>query len=200
MFLESETQNYNVLCVFDIVITIFFSLYGEICKVVRYHQADTNRMQKEFQCLISFEDAATNRKKLFQQALLQAKHGKVLYILPEELNELPELSQDISSVSRHYIKMINFLYVKNVEALIESVCTLPEWQNIPSTIILDDLSQYCNRKNIQNACGLVALILDTNRRCSVALKAPCRLYISITKDNVGEDYCNILKELYSTEE
>lgn len=156
-------------------------------------------MQEEMQCLISFEDAATNRKKLFQEALLQAKHGKVLYILPEELNELPELSQDIGYVSRHYIKMINFLYVKDIEALIESVCTLPVWQNIPSTVILDDISQYCNRKKIQNACGLVALLKDTIRSCSIALKAPCRLYISINKDNVGEDYCNILKELYCTE-
>lgn len=156
-------------------------------------------MQKEIQCLIFFEDAATNRKKLFQEALLQAKHGKVLYIVPEELSELPELSQDISSVSRHYIKMISFLYVKNIDALIESVCTLPEWQNKPSTIILDDLSLYCNRKNIQNACGLVALLLDTVRTCSVSLKTPCRLRVSITKDNVGEDYCNILKELYCTE-
>lgn len=157
-------------------------------------------MQTEFQCLISFEDTDTNRKKLFQQALLQAKHGKVLYILPEELNELPELSQDINSVSRHYIKMISFLYVKNIETLIESLCTLPEWQNIPSTIILDDVSQYCNKKNIQSACGLVALCLDTVRSCSVALKAPSRLYISMTKGNVGEDYCNVLKELYCTEE
>lgn len=155
-------------------------------------------MQEEMRCLISFEDAATNRKKLFQEALLQAKHGKVLYILPEELNELPELSQDIGYVSRHYIKMISFLYVKDIEALIESVCTLPVWQNIPSTIILDDISQYCNRKKIQNACGLVALLSDTIRSCSIALKAPCRLYISINKDNVGEDYCNMLKELYCT--
>lgn len=157
-------------------------------------------MQEEMWCLISFEDAAMNRKKLFQEALLQAKHGKVLYILPEELNELPELSQDIGSINRHYIKMISFLYAKNIEALIESVCTLPVWQNIPCTIILDDLSQYCNRKKLQNACGLVAFLLDTIRSCSIALKAPCRLYISITKDNVGEDYCNMLKELYCTED
>lgn len=157
-------------------------------------------MQEEIQCLISFENAGTNRKKLFQEALTQAKYGKVLYILPEELNELPELSQDISSVSRHYIKMISFLYVKNIEALIESVCTLPEWQNIPSTIILDDLSEYCNKKKTQNACGLVAILLDTIRSCSIALKAPCKLFISITKENVGEDYCKMLRDLYSTEE
>lgn len=156
---------------------------------------DTTRMQ-EMRCLISFEDAGTNRKKLFQEAILQAKYGKVLYILPEELNELPELSQDIGSVNRHYIKMISFLYVKNIETLIESVCTLPVWQNIPSTIILDDLSQYCERKKIQNACGLVAFLLDTIRSCSIALKAPCSLYISINKENVGEDYCNMLRELY----
>lgn len=156
-------------------------------------------MQTEIQCKIYFEDASTNRKKLFQEALSQAKHGKVLYILPEELNELPELSQDISSVSRHYIKMISFLYVKNLEALTESVSSLSEWQNIPSTIILDDLSEYCNKENIQNACGLVAILLDTVRCCSIALKAPCKLFISITKENIGEDYCKMLRDLYCTE-
>lgn len=140
-------------------------------------------------------DPNTNRKSLFEDALLFAKHGKVLYILYDELEELPELSQDISLVNKHYMKMISFLYVKTVESLIESLTTLPYWQNVPSTIILDDLSQYCNKDRLQNACGITAFLIDSARSCSNKLDSQCRLRISVNHI-VGEDYCNTLKELY----
>lgn len=146
-------------------------------------------------CTFYFEDGRTNRKKLFEEALLHAKNGKVLYILSEELNELPELSQDLSLLNKHYMKMITFMYVKSLDSLIESMSALQDWQNIPSTIILDDLSVYCNN-NLQSACGVVALLQDSSRCCSKLLERTCRLFISVPKMIVGEDYCNILKEFY----
>ncbi|KAJ8722013.1 hypothetical protein PYW08_004415 [Mythimna loreyi] len=147
-------------------------------------------------CTFYFEDANANRKKLFAKALLHAKDGKVLYILAEELNELPVLSQDLSSINKHYMKMVTFMYVKSLDSLIESISALQDWQSIPSTIILDDLSAYCNKNDLQNACGIVALLQDSTKCCSNLLKGTCRLFISVPKGIVGEDYCNMLKELY----
>lgn len=148
-------------------------------------------------CTFYFEDASANRKKLFEKAIIHAKDGKVLYILAEELNELPELSQDLNSVNKHFMKMITFMYVKSLESLIESLSALQDWKNIPSTIILDDLSAYCNKNDLQNACGVVALLRDSTSCCSQLLKGTCRLFISVPRMIVGEDYCNILKDFYS---
>lgn len=153
-------------------------------------------MERDIKCTFYFEDLTTNRKRLFEDALLFAKHGKVLYILREELSELPELSQDISSVNRHYMKMISFLYTTNLESLIESVSTLPDWQNVPATIILDDLSGYCNVNNLQNACGVVSFLIDTARSCSSLLKMQSRVCISVTRSSVGDSFCTTLQELY----
>lgn len=147
-------------------------------------------------CDFIFEKLNTNRKKLFEIALSCAKTGKVFYILQEELNELPELSQDLNSVNRHYMKMISFLYTKTIDALIESISTLPEWQSIPNTIILDNLNGYCSKNSLQQACGIVALLLDTAYSCSKSLKTSCNLYISVDRQAVGNDYCNIMQELY----
>lgn len=148
------------------------------------------------ECVFYFENWKVNRKKLFEEAIACSKHGKVLYIMKEEPNELPQLSQDLGSVDRHYMKMISFLYAKNLESLIESIASLPNWQNVPSTIILEDLALYCESDKIQNACGVVAFLIDTMRVCEVSLKVPCKLFISVTKDSVGDTYCNALKELY----
>lgn len=155
------------------------------------------KMQNNVECFFLCEESSINRKRLFEEALINAKHGKVLYILQDELDELPELSQDLSSVNRHYMKMISFLYTKSLDTLIESISTLPDWQNVPSTIILDDLSVYCDKNDTQNACGLVAFLVDTARACSATLKTNCRLYISVTKEALGIEFCNTLKELYS---
>lgn len=138
-------------------------------------------------------DPVNNRKRLFGDAITFAKLGKVVYILQDELDELPELSQDLSLVNKHYMKMISFLYAKSIESLIESVSSLPDWQSVPSTIILDDLSAYCHK--LQNACGITALLKDTARSCASVLESPCRLRISIN-ESLGEDYCNTLMELY----
>lgn len=153
-------------------------------------------MERDIKCSFFFDDLKTNRKRLFEEALLYAKHGKVLYILREELSELPELSQDICSVNRHYMKMISFLYTKNLESLIDSVSTLPDWQNVPATIILDDLSGYCNVNNLHNACAVVAFLIDTARSCSSLLKTSCRVCISVTRSDVGDTFCTTLQELY----
>ncbi|KAG7308871.1 hypothetical protein JYU34_006133 [Plutella xylostella] len=143
-----------------------------------------------------FNDTQTNRKELFKEALSSARNGKVLYILHEEFTELPELSQDLASVNRHYMKMISFLYAKSLTALIEIISTLSDWQNIPFTIIVENLNDYCPKDKLQNACGVVALLIDSIQRCSKALGVPCKLLISIDKD-IGEENCNIMKELYS---
>lgn len=143
-----------------------------------------------------FDEPDISRKKLFEEALLGAKRGRVLYIIYEEFNELPLLSQELNSLNKHYMKMITFLYAKSLDSLIESISTLPEWQSVPTTIILDDLSAYCNKNNVQNACGVIALLIDTARCCSISLKTLCKIFVSISKNSVGEDYCNILNELY----
>ncbi|CAK1580159.1 unnamed protein product [Parnassius mnemosyne] len=142
------------------------------------------------------EDSSNNRKKLFEKALFYAKYGKVLYILQEELNELPELSQDLSSLNRHYMKMISFLYARSLNSLIESISTLPDWKHVPNTIILDNLNGYCNKNNLHKACGIVALLLDTVQSCSNTLNKKCQLYISVDKQAVGEGYCTLLQEMY----
>lgn len=142
------------------------------------------------------EDENKNRKRLFEKALFHAKEGKVLYILQEELNELPELSQDLNTVDRYYIKMISFMYTSNKMSLIESLASLAQWHNVPRTIIIDSLNKFANRTNMQNVCGIVALLLDSALSCSVAIKSPCHLYIAVTKDEVDDEYCNLLKELY----
>lgn len=135
----------------------------------------------------------TNRKRLFEDAVAFAKLGKVLYILYEELNELPQLSQDLSLVNKHYMKMISFLYVTTIESLIESVSSLPDWQSVPSTIILDDISTYCPK--LQSACAITAFLKETAHSCASVLNSSCRVRISIN-ESVGDDYCNTLKELY----
>ncbi|CAH1638147.1 unnamed protein product [Spodoptera littoralis] len=150
-------------------------------------------------CTFYFEDSSTNRKKLFEEALLHAKTGKVLYISSEELTELPELSQDLRSLNKYYMKMIIFMYVKSLDALIEIISSLHDWQNIPSVIILDDLSAYCDKTKLQNACGVVALLLDTTRCCS-KLNNSCSLRIAVPRIVVGEDYCSILRDMYSCNE
>lgn len=147
-------------------------------------------------CKFYFEDLHSNRKKLFEDALRNGQIGKVLYILSDELEELPELSQDINPTNRHYMKMITFLYAKSLQSLIESLATLSDWQSIPRTIILDDLSSYCHQSSLHSACGVVALLIDSARSCSEALKEPCSVFISATRGIVDENYCNALKELY----
>lgn len=138
---------------------------------------------KQIICEFLFENLVINRKKLFEIALTRAKSGKVLYILQEELNELPELSQDLSSINRHYMKMISFIYTKNLDLLIESISTLPDWQNIPSTIILDNLNGYCSSNHLQTACGVVAFLLNTVYSCATSLNSTCNLYISADKNS-----------------
>lgn len=154
---------------------------------------------EQFNCTFYFEDSSTNRKKLFEEALSHAKTGKVLYISSEELTELPELSQDLRSLNKYYMKMIIFMYVKSLNSLIEIISALHEWESIPSVIILDDLSAYCDKTKLQNACGVVALLLDTARCCS-KLNNSCRLFIAVPRMIVGEDYCSILRDLYSCNE
>ncbi|XP_039753565.1 uncharacterized protein LOC120628945 [Pararge aegeria] len=144
----------------------------------------------------SDRDAVQNRKILFDTAIACAKNGKVLFILPEELNELPQLSQDLNQVDRHYLKMIIFLYAPNSKSLLEGVASLPNWQNIPSTIILDDLSAYCNNNKFQNACGVAALLTDTAYACSRSLKSTCRVFISVEQNVLSERNCKTLQELY----
>lgn len=147
-------------------------------------------------CELYLGDSAQNRKKLFSKALCLAKNGKVLYILSEELNELPQLSQDVNQIDRHYLKMISFLYAPRLQSLIESLVTLPTWQNIPATIILDDLSEYCTKDNFQTACGITALFIDTVNSCSNISKLTCRLYLGAQEGKFSEENVNMLKELY----
>lgn len=142
------------------------------------------------------DDEHTNRKRLFEKALTSAKSGKVLYIMCNELNELPQLSQEVTSLNRHYMKMISFLYAKDVDSLVESLCSLPDWQSVPSTIILDELNSYCSVENLSDACAIISLILDSIASCSKVLKTPCAMYVSITKNIINEEYCNVLRELY----
>lgn len=149
-------------------------------------------------CSFYFDDLNTTRKKLFEQALLGAKHGRVLYMLYDELDEIPQLSQEINSLNKHYMKMVTFLYVKSLDTLIENISTLPDWKNIPSTIILDDLGAYCDANNLHNACGIVALLIDTARCCSMLLNTDSKLHISVSPSAVGVDYCNTLQDLYKT--
>lgn len=147
-------------------------------------------------CKFYFKDAIQNRKILFDKAITCTKHGKVLYILPEELHELPQLSQDLNKVDRHYMKMITFLYASNLHSLIEGVATLPDWESVPATIILDDLSAYCNDNSFQKACGATALLLDTAYACSRTLKYTCRVFISAKQSGFSEQNCKTLEELY----
>ncbi|CAH2096303.1 unnamed protein product [Euphydryas editha] len=147
-------------------------------------------------CELYFGDSAENRNRLFSRALSHAKDGKVLYILSEELNELPELSQDVNKVDRHYLKMITFLYASNIQSLTESLVTLHTWQNIPSTVILDDLSKYCTKDNFQAACGITALFIDTVNSCSNVTKTTCRFYLGAQKDKFSKENVIMLKELY----
>ena len=147
-------------------------------------------------CEFYFENILQNRKILFNKTLLSAKNGRVLYILPEELNELPQLSQDVNQIDRHYIKMITFIYAPSLKSLLESLVTLPNWQHIPSTIILDSLTDYCNRDKVSNACAITAFLIDTVKSCSKILKSTCSLYISTPKAILGEDTCTLLEEIY----
>lgn len=152
--------------------------------------------QSDIEVNYYFESTTNNRKQLFNKAIVNAQHGKVLYIVQEEFTELPQLSQELASVNRHYMKMLSFLYVPNLSSLLESISTLPDWQHIPHTVILDNLSDYCPKDKAQNACGLVALLVDTVKRCSSILNAPCKLLISMDKESVGEDIYILLKELF----
>lgn len=147
-------------------------------------------------CKFYFDDTQINRKKLFEEALKFAKSGKVLYIMCEELDELPQLSQELTSTNRQYMKMISFLYAKTLDSLLESLSTLPDWQIVPLAIILDDLSAYCGQNNLHSACGIVALLFDSTRSCAELLKKPCMLHISVSKDIVGEEYCSSIRDLY----
>lgn len=150
----------------------------------------------EVVCKFYFEDIEQNRKMLFNKSIASTKNGRVLYILPEELNELPQLSQDLNQIDRHYMKMITFIYAPCVKSLLESIVTLPNWQHIPSTIVLDNLSEYCTKDNIQNACGITVFLIDTARSCSKILKSNCNLYISAPQVIFGEDTCDFIKEMY----
>lgn len=150
-------------------------------------------------CNLFCEDYATNRKKLFKQALKYANHGKVLYILYKELNELPNLSQNLNSFNNHTMKLISFMYVQTLESLVESIATLPNWENIPSTIILDDLTSFCDKNNLQNACGIVSLLINTIKDCSMSQPIQCRLSISVDKNVVDKQYFDTLKDLYLNE-
>ncbi|KOB79065.1 Uncharacterized protein OBRU01_01200 [Operophtera brumata] len=147
-------------------------------------------------CKFFFDETHTNRKKLFEEALKFAKSGKVLYIMCNELEELPQLSQELSSTNRQYMKMISFLYAKTLDSLLESLSTLPDWQNVPSAIILDELGAYCGKNSLHSASGIVALLLDSARSSAKLLKSPCILCISVSKDVVGEEYCSALNDLY----
>ncbi|CAH0585799.1 unnamed protein product [Chrysodeixis includens] len=153
-------------------------------------------MENNIKCIFHFEDLNMNRKKLFEEAIINAKDGKVLYVLSEELNELP---QDLPSLYKLYnnMKMITFMYVKTLDSLLENISTLHNWQSVPSTIILDDLSAYCNKSNLQNACGVVSLLLNTSQVCSKLLSTSCKLHVAVPKAIVGEEYCNVLYDLYS---
>lgn len=148
-------------------------------------------------CHFLFEETNINRKKLFEESLKLAKTGKVLYIMREELEELPQLSQELSSTNRQYMKMISFLYAKYLDSLLESLSTLPDWQVIPSAMILDDLSVYCAKNCLHIACSIVALLLDAAKSCAELLKQPVTVLVSVSKDIVDEEYCTILNDLYT---
>lgn len=150
------------------------------------------------ECVFYFEDVEQNRKSLFEEALRgAASRGRVLYILHDELNELPQLSQEFNSLNKFYMKMISFLYVKNLDSLIETISNLSDWQNIPATIILDDLGAYCNKNDLQNAVGVVALLINVAQCCSTSLDSNFKLCISACKKYLGEDYCTVLQDLCS---
>ncbi|CAG9786663.1 unnamed protein product [Diatraea saccharalis] len=142
-----------------------------------------------------FGDSTTNRIRLFQDALSCAKFGKVLFILYEEIQELPQLSQDFSLISKQYMKMISFVYAKTINSLLGILSSLHEWQNIPSTIILDDITKFCCKEEIQKACGIVAFIIDTVRNCSRVSNLQCKLRISIDEE-AGDDFYNNLREVH----
>ncbi|CAH0715640.1 unnamed protein product, partial [Brenthis ino] len=74
----------------------------------------------EVVCKFYFEDIEQNRKMLFNKSIAATKNGRVLYILPEELNELPQLSQDLNQIDRHYMKMITFIYAPCIKSLLEA--------------------------------------------------------------------------------
>lgn len=150
-------------------------------------------------CEFYFEDVLQNRKVLFNKTLFSAVNGRVLYILPEELHELPQLSQDVNQIDKHYMKMITFVYAPSLKSLLESLVTLPHWQHVPSTIILDSLSDYCNKDNISNACGIIAFLIDTIKSCGKILKCTCRLCVSAPKELLGEDFCIFLSDVYGNQ-
>lgn len=138
-----------------------------------------------------------NRANLLECALNSAKSGKVLYIVQKELEVLPEKFQSLNSVNRLYMKMINFLYTKDIKSLIENISTLPSWQSVPSTVILDGLDEYCTKEQLQQACGLVAYLIDTVSSCSHNVSSSkCNLFISINRHTVGDGYCDIIEKLY----
>lgn len=143
-----------------------------------------------------FDSEKENRKKLFEKALFHAKDGKVLYILQEELNEIPELSLNFSSIKRHYLKMISFLYTINRMSLVESLASLTEWQYVPSTIILDSLDKFSTKTNMHSACSIVAILLDSARSCSLTNNTTCHLYIAVSKEAFNEQNFNLIQELY----
>lgn len=150
----------------------------------------------KIRCKLYYQEKHSNRKKLFEEALKFAKDGKVLYVMSEELEELPQMSQELNSTNRQYMKMISFMYAKTLDSLLESLSTLPDWEIVPSAIILDDLSTYCGANCVHNACGIVALLLDSIKSCAELLDRPCNLRVSVSMDVVGEEYCNALNDLY----
>lgn len=137
-----------------------------------------------------------NRKELFENALNSAKLGHVLYILREEIMELPQLLQNLNSTDRHYMKLIRFLYAKNLKSLVESLSSLPDWDTVPVTIIIEDLNEYCPKDQLHQSCALIAFALDTIQSCSDMLAKECNLLLSINVESFGIDYCNLIKEIY----
>lgn len=173
----------------------FFNTYIGIIIITTVFAAKLME-RKQLKCKLYFEDLLSNRKKLFQDALNNARAGRVLYIMCNELEELPQVSQELNPINRQYMKMISFLYAQSLPSLVETLASLPEWQNVPKTIILDDISTYCKQSCLHAACGLVALLTDSARSCSESLKEPCYLFVSASKGVVDETYCSILRELY----
>lgn len=158
-----------------------------------YTIANDNSVGVKFYC----DSSEANRANLLECALNSAKFGKVLYIVQKELEVLPDRFQSLSSVNRLYMKMINFLYTKDIKSLIENISTLPNWQSVPTTVILDGLDEYCSKEQLQQACGLVAFLIDTVISCSYSVNSSkCNLFISINRHTVGDGYCNIIEKLY----
>lgn len=147
----------------------------------------------EIHVTYSCEDPVENRKYMFKSALKSARYGRVLYILPEEIMELPE---EINSTNRYYMKMIRFMYTKSLKTLLETIAILLDWQTIPSTILVEGVDEYCSKEKLQQACGLISFLIDTVQSCARKLEKPCSVFVSINKNCTGDDYCNILRGLY----